>query len=178
MTELTRVPIQPIAKGSLTRLWLGVAVAVLVAVLLAWWAAPHLRSLSDGVTMETLVAGEGGTPGTTDFVLVNYRGTLPDGSVFDEGQAVPMGVDQVIPGFSTALQAMQPGGRYRVHIPSEQAYGETGGGPIPPNTDLTFEVDLLEFRSRDEVMQMQQEMLQQQQMMEQLQQMQGQMPAP
>jgi len=173
MTEITRVPLQPIGKGSLTRLWLGVLVAVLLAAGLAWLAAPSFKALANGVTIETLEAGEGGNPGPTDFALVNYRGTLPDGTVFDEGQQTPMPVNQVVPGFSTALQAMQAGGRYRVQIPADQAYGEAGGGPIPPNTDLTFEVDLIEFRTRDEVMQMQQQMMQQQMMQQMMQQGQG-----
>ena len=176
MTEITRVPLQPIGKGSLTKLWLGVAFAVLLAAGLAWLAAPKARSLAGGVTIETIEAGEGNSPGATDFALVNYRGTLPDGTVFDEGEQVPMPVNQVVPGFSTALQAMQPGGRYRVHIPADQGYGAQGGGPIPPNTDLAFEVDLLEFRTQQEVMQMQQQMMQQQmmqQMMQQQQQGQG-----
>jgi len=171
MTEITRVPLQPLPKGSLTKLWLGIAAAVLVAAGVAWAAAPDFDTLANGVTMETIEAGEGDSPGATDFALVNYRGTLPDGTVFDEGQQVPMQVDQVVPGFSTALQAMQPGGRYRVQIPAEQAYGADvpPGGPIPPNTDLTFEVDLIEHRTREEVMQMQQQMMQQQMMQQMLQ---------
>jgi hypothetical protein len=169
MTEITRVPLQPLPKGSLTKLWLGVAAAVLVAAGVAWAAAPKFDMLAGGVTIETIEAGEGETPAATDFALVNYRGTLPDGTVFDEGQQVPMAVNQVVPGFSTALQAMRPGGRYRVQIPAALAYGEKGGGPIPPNTDLTFEVDLIEHRSREEVMQMQQQMMQQQMMQQMLQ---------
>jgi FKBP-type peptidyl-prolyl cis-trans isomerase FkpA len=177
MTEITRVPLRPIGKGSLTLLWLGVAVAVLLAAGVAWWVAPKSRSLTGGVTVETIEAGEGASPGPTDFALVNYRGTLPDGTVFDEGQQTPMPVNQVVPGFSTALQAMQTGGRYRVQIPADQAYGAQGSGPIPPNTDLTFEVDLLEFRTQAEVQQMQQQMMQQQ-MLQQMMQQQGQGGAP
>jgi len=179
MTEITRVPLQPIGKGSLTKLWLGVALAVLIAAVAAWLAAPKVRSLAGGVTIETIAEGEGGSPGQTDYVLVNYRGTLADGTVFDEGQQTPMQVNQVVPGFSTALQAMQTGGRYRVQIPSDQAYGSVvpPGGPIPPNADLTFEVDLIDFRTQQEVMQMQQQMMQQQ-MMQQMLEQQGQAPAP
>ena len=179
MTEITRVPLQPIGKGSLTKLWLGVAVAVLLAAGLAWLSAPKARALPGGVTIETIEAGEGNSPGATDFALVNYRGTLPDGTVFDEGQQVPMPVNQVVPGFSTGLQAMQSGGRYRLQIPAEQAYGAQGSPPaIPPNTDLTFEVDLLEFRTQQEVMQMQQQMMQQQMLQQMMQQQQGQGAAP
>ena len=68
---------------------------------------------------------------------------------------------------------MQAGGKYRLRIPAEQAYGseekrnqQTGEVVIPANSDLVFDVDLLEFRSQEEVMRM----MQQQQMMQQLQQ--------
>lgn len=174
MTEVTRVPIQPIRKGSLTKLWLGVLAVLLLAAGIAWAAAPSFEQLEGGVRMQVLEAGEGGSPGPNDYALVNYRGTLADGTVFDEGEGVPMPVSGVVPGFSTALQAMAPGGRYRVNIPADQAYGAEGGGPIPPNSDLTFEVELIEFRTQQEVMQI----MQQQQMMQQMQQMQGQPPVP
>lgn len=167
MTEITRVPLQPIAKGSLTRLWIGIVIVLLAAAGVAWAAVPKVRTLADGVTIETLTEGTGPNPGATDFALVNYRGMLDDGTVFDENQQTPMPVDQVVPGFSTALQAMQAGGRYRVNIPAAQGYGEQGsgpGGPIPPNADLTFEVELIEFRTREEIMQMQQQMMMQQMM--------------
>jgi len=169
MTEITRVPLQPIAKGSLAKLWIGVVLVLLIAAGVAWAAAPSVRTLKDGVTIETLAAGDGPNPGATDYALVNYRGMLPDGTVFDENQQAPMAVDQVVPGFSTALQAMQAGGRYRVQIPAAQGYGAQGGGPIPPNSDLTFEVELLEFRTREEIMQMQQQMMQQQMMQQMMQ---------
>ncbi|WP_126172087.1 FKBP-type peptidyl-prolyl cis-trans isomerase [Altericroceibacterium xinjiangense] len=166
MTEVTRVPLQPIRSGSLTKLWLGIALAVLLAAGLAWAAAPEYDLLDGGVRIVTLEEGEGDSPTATDIALIDYMGTLPDGTVFDQNQGVPMEVSGVVPGFATALQHMQPGGRYRIVIPADQAYGAQGSGPIPPDTDLTFEVRLLEFRSREEIMQM----MRQQQMMQQLQQ--------
>jgi FKBP-type peptidyl-prolyl cis-trans isomerase FkpA len=172
MVEPTRVPLQPIRKGSLTKLWLGVVVVLLVAFAFAWLAAPHVQKLKDGVTIETLKEGEGPSPTTSDIALVNYKGMLSDGKVFDQGQSVPMPVTGVVPGFSTALQAMQAGGKYRIRIPSDQAYGaeekrnpQTGEVVIPANSDLTFDVDLLEFRSQEEIMRM----MQQQQMLQSLQ---------
>ena len=170
MTEITRVPLQPIKKGSLTKLWLAIAVLVLLAGAIAWAAAPGSRTLAGGTTIQTLTEGSGPTPAAEDYVLVNYRGTLPDGTVFDEGQNAPMPVNGVVPGFSNALQAMQPGGKYRIQIPADQGYGAEGGGPIPPNTDLTFEVELVEFRTAAEIQAMQQQMMQQQMMQQQLQQ--------
>jgi FKBP-type peptidyl-prolyl cis-trans isomerase FkpA len=75
----------------------------------------------------------------------------------------------VVPGFTKAIEQMQRGGKYRVVIPSELAYGAKGAGPIPPNTDLTFEIELLDYVSGQQFAQ-QQQMLQQ---MQQMQQMQG-----
>ena len=176
MVEPTRVPLQPIRKGSLAKLWAGIIVVLLVAAGAAWFNVPHAKRLTGGVTLETLTAGKGPSPTTTDIALINYKGMLGNGKQFDQGQGVPMPVTGVVPGFSTALQAMQAGGKYRVRIPAAQAYGaeekrnqQTGEVVIPANSDLTFDVDMLEFRSQEEVMRM----MQQQQMMQQLQQQQG-----
>lgn len=174
MVEPTRVPLQPIRKGSLAKLWAGIVVVLLVAAAAAWLNVPHARKLAGGVTIETLTAGKGPSPTTTDIALINYKGMLGNGKKFDQGQGVPMPITGVVPGFSTALQAMQAGGKYRIRIPAAQAYGaeekrnQAGEVVIPANSDLTFDVDMIEFRSQQEVMRM----MQQQQMMQQLQQQQ------
>ncbi len=161
MTEITRVPLQPIAKGALGKLWFGVLAALLVAGGIAWASVPA------GVKVETIKAGEGLSPTRDDVALINYKGTLTDGKVFDEGKQVPLPVDGVIPGFTQALEQMQRGGKYRVSIPSELGYGGEQAGEIPPNSDLIFEIELLDFRSKAEIEQ-------QQRIMQQLQQMQQQ----
>lgn len=171
MTEVTRVPLQPIAEGALTKLWIGIAVVALLAAGIAWAAIPP------GVDIDTIQAGEGASPTSDDVALVNYKGMLKDGTVFDEGKQAVFPLSEVVPGFTKALEQMQRGGKYRVEIPSELAYGEQGIGAIPANSDLTFEIELLDFKSRAEIEQ-------QQRMMQQLQQMQQQggvpqgMPAP
>ncbi len=171
MAEVTRVPLQPVKKGTLPKIWLGVLVVLAAAVLMAWINVPHFQKLDNGVQMETLKEGRGLNPGMTDYVLVNYKGMLADGKVFDEGEGVPFKVSGVVPGFTTALQSMQMGGEYRVMIPADQGYGDeeksdpmTGNVVIPANSDLTFEVTLIDFRSEAEVMQQ----MQQQQMMQQM----------
>ncbi|MBT0666838.1 FKBP-type peptidyl-prolyl cis-trans isomerase [Novosphingobium profundi] len=163
MTEITRVPLQPVKKGSLSKIWVGALALALAGAGIAYAAMPPQ------VKVTTLTAGHGASPTSEDMVLINYKGTLPDGKVFDEAKQVPMALDGVIPGFSTALQKMQAGGKYTVKIPSELAYGDKGQGQIAPNTDLTFEVELLDFRSKAEIEQ-QQRMMQQ---MMQMQQQQG-----
>jgi FKBP-type peptidyl-prolyl cis-trans isomerase FkpA len=77
-----------------------------------------------------------------------------------------MALNEVIPGFSKALVKMQRGGKYEVEIPAKLAYGDKAVGQIPANTDLNFQIELLDFKSRAEIEQ-------QQRLMQQLQQMQG-----
>ena len=158
MTEITRVPLQPIAKGALGKIWLGVVAAAALAGGLAWAAMPALPSVK--VERE----GEGPMATLDDVVFINYKGTLPDGKVFDQNQA-PLPVRGVVPGFSMALQQMQKGGKYKIVIPSELAYGKDGSGPIPPNTDIAFDIDVLEVMNAQQFQMMQQ--------MQQMQQMQG-----
>lgn len=160
MTEVTRVPLQPIAKGALTKLWLGVAAAALAAAGLAWATLPA------SIGFDTIKAGTGASPTLDDVVLINYKGTLKDGKVFDQAQQVPNPVTDFVPGFTKALLKMQRGGKYKVEIPAELGYGDKANGPIPANSDLTFEVELLDFKNRAELEA-------QMRMMQQLQQMQG-----
>jgi FKBP-type peptidyl-prolyl cis-trans isomerase FkpA len=160
MTEITRVPLQPIGKGSLGKLWAAIAVAVLLAAGVAWAALPET------VNVQTIQAGTGPSPQADDLALVNYTGLLPDGKQFDKGEHTVMPLDQVVPGFAQALRQMQKGGKYRVEIPAKLAYGAKGAGPIPPNTDLTFNVELLDFISKADY-ERQMSMLQQMQQMQQ-----------
>ena len=161
MTEITRVPLQPIAKGSLSKIWLGVAAIVLAAGGIAWAALPA------AVDVQTLTAGSGASPTLEDVALIKYKGTLPDGKVFDQQERAAFPLQGVVPGFTKALLQMQRGGKYKVQIPSELAYGNKQAGDIPPNTDLTFEIELIDFRNRAEIEQ-------QQAMMQQMQQQGGQ----
>jgi FKBP-type peptidyl-prolyl cis-trans isomerase FkpA len=163
MTEITRVPLQPIATGSLTKLWLGIAAAVLVAGGVAWASVPP------HVDVDTIVAGKGPSPTREDVALINYKGTLPNGKVFDQQQRAVFPLAEVVPGFTKALEQMQRGGKYKVWIPSQLAYGDKQAGEIPPNTDLNFEIELIDFKSRAEIQQQMQMMQQMQQMQQQQQ---------
>ena len=162
MTEITRVPIQPIARGSLTKLWLGVLIAVLLGAGLAWAAAPK------GLSVDTITAGTGDSPKVGDVVFVKYVGKLKDGTEFDRSQPLPippgllpdgnpllLEEGAIIDGFIQGLTQMQKGGKYELTIPAEQAYGAEPppGSPIPPNSDLIFEVEVVDFMSRDDFQQ-------------------------
>jgi FKBP-type peptidyl-prolyl cis-trans isomerase FkpA len=147
---VTQVPLRPIARGSLIKLWLALLLLVAAAVALAWFGAGQLRgeTTASGVTFRTVEAGEGPMIKPVDGVMIEYEGRLMDGTVFDtsEGRApAPMIAGQVIPGFAEALTKMQKGGRYAIRIPSALAYGATPPpGPIPPNADLEFDVHVVQ----------------------------------
>ncbi len=145
MTEITRVPLQPLAKGSVSKLWLGTFAAVLAGGTVAVAAMPPL------VSVKTVQAGEGSSPTPADLVLINYVGKLPNGTVFDQNKGAVMQMQGVVPGFAKALAQTQRGGKYVVKIPASLAYGDKGAGPIPANSDLTFEIEVLDFRSKAEV---------------------------
>lgn len=104
-----------------------------------------------GLRYRVLSSGpaDGRSPSTFDTVLVHYRGTLTDGTVFDSsydrGAPASFGVGQVIAGWTEALKVMKPGDKWMLHIPSNLAYGSRAvGGKIPPNSDLIFQVELLQ----------------------------------
>lgn len=104
--------------------------------------------LDSGLQIERLAEGTGDTPDTTDQVSVHYTGTLVDGTVFDSsrerGQPATFPLNGVIPGFSEGLRQLKEGGRAKLYIPPSIGYGERGGGPIPPNATLIFDVELLD----------------------------------
>jgi FKBP-type peptidyl-prolyl cis-trans isomerase FkpA len=152
--------LQQISSRSLTQLWVGVAACVLAAGGVAYATLPA------AVKVDTIKPGSGPVFTKDDVALINYKGTLPDGKVFDEGKQAVMVPGEIIPGFTRALEKMQAGGKYHVVIPPSLGYGDKQVGPIPPNTTLAFDIDLLDFKSRADVEA-------QQRLMQQMQQMQG-----
>lgn len=111
-------------------------------------AAKGVRELADGILLTELTTGTGNKPMASDQVQVNYVGRLPDGTVFDQStQPQWFRLDSVISGWSSALQQMPVGAKWRLVIPSAQAYGADGAGElIPPYTPLVFEIELLGTR--------------------------------
>lgn len=108
---------------------------------------PGVKTTSDGLVYKVLKQGDGPSPTKDDKVVVDYKGTLPDGTVFDStykrGKPATLPVDAVIPGWSEALQLMHVGGKYKLYIPPHLAYGEQGAGQvIGPNEALVFDVEL------------------------------------
>lgn len=110
-----------------------------------------VKTTLTGLQYEVLNEGEGSHPSSTSQVTVHYHGMLIDGTVFDSslqrGTPATFGVNQVIPGWTEALQIMKKGSKYRLYIPQELAYGSNApGGVIQPYMALIFDVELLDFK--------------------------------
>ncbi len=107
-----------------------------------------------GLVYKSIREGKGASPTAADTVKVHYRGTFADGSEFDSSYArnapaqFPLG--GVIPCWTEGVQKMKVGGKAKLTCPASIAYGQrgAGGGKIPPNTPLQFEVELLEIAKR------------------------------
>jgi FKBP-type peptidyl-prolyl cis-trans isomerase len=108
-------------------------------------------TLPSGLQYEVVTMGTGPKPTAADQVKVHYTGTLIDGTEFDSsvrrGEPAVFPVGQVIPGWVEGLQLMPVGSKWKLTIPSDLAYGPSGGpgGSIPPNSTLLFDVELLEI---------------------------------
>ena len=105
---------------------------------------PGVRELADGILLTELAPGTGAKAGPNGKVQVLYVGRLPDGTVFDQNsQPQWFSLDSVISGWRSALQQMPVGAKWRLVIPSAEAYGAEGAGDlIAPFTPLVFEVEL------------------------------------
>jgi FKBP-type peptidyl-prolyl cis-trans isomerase len=113
--------------------------------------APKERVTASGLRITDLVIGDGPEATAGESVSVNYRGTLENGKEFDSSYgrgpfSFPLGAGRVIKGWDEGVAGMQVGGKRKLVIPPDLAYGERGaGGVIPPNATLIFEVELLKI---------------------------------
>lgn len=109
---------------------------------------PGVVTLKSGLQYKVLKAGNGRKPGRTDKVRCHYEGSFVNGMVFDSsynrGEPAVFGVNQVIAGWTEALQLMAEGSEWELYIPYNLAYGEAGAhGAIPPCAALIFKVELI-----------------------------------
>lgn len=97
-----------------------------------------------GLQIETVVEGKGAQAKDGDKVLVNYKGTLINGTQFDANDSTEFNVNGVVKGFKEGIMAMKEGGKAILTMPSDLAYGDRGAGQnIPGGSTLVFEVELL-----------------------------------
>ena len=113
---------------------------------------PNVQTTNSGLMYEVVTKGSGDTkPKAGDTVSAHYTGMFMDGSKFDSsvdrGEPIrfPVGTGRVIKGWDEALLDMKKGEKRILIIPPQLAYGSQGRGPIPPNSTLVFEVELLDF---------------------------------
>lgn len=109
-----------------------------------------VTTLPSGLQYKVISEGTGAKPAASDKVKVHYQGSLINGKIFDSsierGEPVIFGVNEVIPGWTEALQLMPAGSKWQLFIPSEIGYGDAGAGnDIPPGATLLFDVELLEI---------------------------------
>jgi len=112
----------------------------------------NMQKLESGLLIEDIIVGDGKEARDHNKVVVNYTGTLENGSVFDSSLkpgrdpfTFTLGVGSVIKGWDQGVKGMKVGGQRKLVIPPDLGYGDQGAGNvIPPNTTLYFEVELLE----------------------------------
>ncbi|MES2420103.1 MAG: FKBP-type peptidyl-prolyl cis-trans isomerase [Pseudomonadota bacterium] len=167
MSTVTAVPLQPTKRSYLVYLWVGIALALIAAVALARQGddplARNARAkgvvvTASGLQYKVIAPGKPGAakPTDADVALVNYEGKLLNGTTFDKSQQpTPMPVTGVVPGFSEALKLMPKGAKYRFWLKPSLGYGDKATGPIPANSTLVFDVELLDFLPQSVVQQMQ-----------------------
>ena len=109
-----------------------------------------VKSTSSGLMYKVLKEGSGNSPTAADKVSVHYEGRLVDGKVFDSsikrGKPIEFSLGGVIKGWTEGLQLMKTGAKYQFYIPSDLAYGDSGGQGIAPGETLIFDVELLEIK--------------------------------
>ena len=138
------------------RVLVGLVVVLLLVLVACGPAADDgekVTTTDSGLQYIETEKGDGPAPQQGDLVAVHYRGTLEDGSEFDssygrgEPFVFPLGRGAVIAGWDEGIALMNVGGKGKLIIPPELAYGERGAGSgiIPPNATLTFEVELVEI---------------------------------
>lgn len=111
-----------------------------------------VKKMENGLLIQDLVVGDGAEAKDYNKVVVNYTGKLEDGSVFDSSLnpgrspfTFTLGAGSVIKGWDQGLKNMKVGGKRKLTIPPDLAYGTNGAGnAVPPNATLIFEVELLE----------------------------------
>jgi FKBP-type peptidyl-prolyl cis-trans isomerase FkpA len=116
------------------------------------------QTTASGLGYTMLKPASGTAPGKDDIALINYIGYLAaTGAVFDQNTGAALPVGGVIPGFAEGMMLVPKGGIIRLCIPAALGYGAKAAGPIPANSALVFQVEMLNFKSLAEVQAMRRE---------------------
>jgi len=111
---------------------------------------PEVKTTASGLQYEVITEGTGIKPLAKDSVTVHYRGTLINGTEFDNsyarGESITFPLNRVIAGWTEGVQLMSVGSKYKLYIPYNLAYGTNTQGPIPGGSTLIFEVELLDVK--------------------------------
>ena len=180
--SVTAVPLRPLKKGSVVRLWIGLALLALAAAALAWLGTSGFQSVTTdtGVRVRTLRQGSGPKITPQDVVALHYKLHVKseDSPVIEDsregGQPFVTTTQGVYPGFGAGLQHMRPGGSYILSLPD----GTHVQRPLPPSAPFTqhdtlvFEIDILQVEKGAGPRFLQMQQMQQLQQMQQMQQMQ------
>ena len=125
-------------------------IITLAVFLFAVSCSKEKQTMSNGLQIEDIKIGEGSEVKKFDIVTVNYTGTLENGTKFDSSLnpgrtpfRFTVGAGQVIKGWDEGLMGMKVGGKRKLTIPPELGYGSRDNGPIPANSTLIFDIDLL-----------------------------------
>jgi FKBP-type peptidyl-prolyl cis-trans isomerase FkpA len=151
--SVTAVPIRPLKKGSVVKLWLALGLLCLAAAALAWTGTggQQVRTTDSGLRIQTMREGTGEAITANDLVALHYRLYRQDGTMIQDsreaGQPMITATNGVVPGFAEGLQLMRQGGLYRLWLPPELGYGDRvpPGAPFGPGETLQFEVEILEI---------------------------------
>ena len=113
---------------------------------------PSVKTTASGLQYEVIREGNGPKPSATDTVTVHYKGTLLNGTEFDNsytrGEPATFQLNRVIPGWTEGVQLMSTGSKYKLYIPYALGYGLSGNGPIPGGSVLVFEVELISISGK------------------------------
>ncbi|MGZ8361879.1 MAG: FKBP-type peptidyl-prolyl cis-trans isomerase [Allosphingosinicella sp.] len=151
--SVTAVPIRPLARGSVLKLWIGLLVLALGAAALAWvgTAGQQVTTTSSGLRYRVIEEGTGPTVTPADLVALRYKLRKEDGTLIQDsdetGQPFVTGTEGVFPGFSEGLQLMQAGGRYVLWLPPGLHVQQPmpPGAPFTPEDTLVFEIEVMQI---------------------------------
>jgi FKBP-type peptidyl-prolyl cis-trans isomerase len=109
---------------------------------------PGIVSLPSGLCYEIVKPGTGPNVTESDTVTINYTGMLLNGQVFDsseqQGQPLKIAVDEALPGWAEGMQYINKGGKIKLYIPPQLAYGDDASSGIPPSSSLIFDIEVLD----------------------------------